>query len=262
MTSLAEAPPLPADFRVLASDRVRTAREKLSMDHEDFAAYLASVLGWAVMPGYVARWETGEGTPPGDVVLAASTVAQDVQAAAAMLGHDGSEIAKFYPSRGLIGRERWNDIIRGSQEHLWLYGMAEHGYADDDAVPQIMEEAAARGCDVRVLLLHPGYDGITGIDAAEGKPSGTLAARILASLATFAGMRRQCGGRMGLRAYDTPPIESVVRGDDEMLITSYASSMAGNNSPTMGIIESSAPKMFSHYADKFTSRWDRAREYA
>jgi hypothetical protein len=67
---------------------------------------------------------------------------------------------------------------------------------------------------------------------------------------------------MGLRAYDTHPVESVVRGDDEMLITPYMMSTAGNNSPTMGITASLAPKMFSHYAQKFTSRWDRAREYA
>ena len=142
------------------------------MDHEDFAAYLASVLGWEVMPGYVARWENGEGTPPGDVVLAALTVAQDVQAAAAILGHDGSEAAKFYPSRGLIGREKWNAIVRGIGEHLWLYGMAEHGYAEDDEVPRIMEEAAAAGCDIRVLLLDPGVPTSPGSTGPKGTQRG------------------------------------------------------------------------------------------
>lgn len=262
VVSLAAHPRHQADFRVLASDRVRTAREKLSMDHEDFAAYLASVLGWEIMPGYVARWEDGEGTPPGDVVLAALTVAQDVQAAAAVLGHDGSEAAKLYPSRGLIGREKWNAIVRGSVEHLWLYGMAEHGYAEDDEVPGIMKEAAAAGCDIRVLLLDPGWAHIDGIDGAEGSPAGTLAARIAASMARFAEMKRQCGSRMGLRVYCTHPSLSVVRGDDEMLITPYMPPFTGNNSPTFEYTAAAAPKTIGRYAQQFSTMWNQAREYA
>jgi DNA-binding transcriptional regulator YiaG len=251
-----------ADFQGLASAQVRAAREKLDMDCEDFAGYLSGILGWPVMAGVVARWEDGEGTPPGDVVLAASTVTRDVQAAAAALGYDSSEGGRFYPSRGLIGRETWNGIIRGAREHLWLYGMAEHGYADDDQVPAIIEEAAAAGCEVRVLLLDPGYPGITDIDAAEGKPAGTLAARILASMASFAETRRRCGGRMGLRAYNIHPTISVVRGDGEMLVTPYMWSMAGNNSPTLEITAASKPEMFDRFARGFTSMWELARECA
>ena len=138
--------------------------------------------------------------------------------------------------------------------------MAEHGYADDDEVPGIMEEAAAGGCDIRVLLLHPGWAHINGIDAAEGKPAGTLAARILASLARFAEMRRQCGGRMGLRAYSAHPSVSVVRGDGEMLITPYMcvhrEQLADDG------VTAQQRRTFDRYAGEFTSMWDQAREYA
>lgn len=37
----------------------------------------------------------------------------------------------------LISRPRWNGTIRGYRSHLWLYGMAELGYALDDEVPRI-----------------------------------------------------------------------------------------------------------------------------
>ena len=64
------------DFRGLASAQVRAAREKLHLDHEHFAAYLGTLLGWTVMPTTVARWEDGA-VPPGDVVLAAAVAADE-----------------------------------------------------------------------------------------------------------------------------------------------------------------------------------------
>lgn len=64
------------DFRGLASAQLRVAREKLGLDHEGFAAYLGGLVGWAVMPATVARWEDGA-VPPGDVLLAAAISADE-----------------------------------------------------------------------------------------------------------------------------------------------------------------------------------------
>lgn len=64
------------DFGGLAAAQVRVAREKLGLDQEGFAAYLAGLVGWNVMPATVARWEEGA-TPPGDVLLAAAVSADE-----------------------------------------------------------------------------------------------------------------------------------------------------------------------------------------
>jgi hypothetical protein len=74
-----------ADFRGLASGRVRAAREKLGLDHDGFAAYLGGLLGWTVMPGTIARWEDGHGVPPGDVLLAAAAAGGEAPASWASL---------------------------------------------------------------------------------------------------------------------------------------------------------------------------------
>ena len=66
-----------ADFRSLASRQVHAARDKLGLNDDGFAAYLGAMLGWTVMPGTVARWEAGQGVPPGDVLLAAEAIAGD-----------------------------------------------------------------------------------------------------------------------------------------------------------------------------------------
>jgi len=122
-----------------------------------------------------------------------------------------------YADRGLVTREQWNGIIRGATGELWLYGMAEYGYATDADVPGILQRATARGCRVRILLLNPGSAVSAAIDQDEGHAPGTLAARTRAALARFAAMRCRCGPGMRIRVYDGHPTVSVVRGDDAML---------------------------------------------
>lgn len=258
VTSLARHPDYRPHFRALASGQVRAAREKMHLDHDGFAAYLTEMVGWGVMPGVVAKWEAGSGVPPGDVLLAATAAAQNGPS----LDRDPAEGVATYAGRGLISRQQWNAIIRGSREHLWLYGMAELGYAEDDETPGIMAGAAAAGCAIRVLLLDPAHGGIPGIDAAEGSPAGTLTARISAAMARFTRMRQECGGGMEIRTYDAHPTVSVVRGDDKMLVTPYLRYFPGSNSPTLGITAASAPRMFGRYARHFESMWDLAREAA
>jgi hypothetical protein len=161
----------------------------------------------------------------------------------------------------LITRQQWNDIIRGTVDQLWLYGMAEFGYASDDDVPGIITEAAAAGCQVRVLLLDPDHEGAAGIDADEGSPPGTLTARIGASLARFTRMREEAGPNMRLRTYSTHPTVSVVRGDDRMLVTPYLRFSVGSNSPTFEFTQASARKMFARYARHFDQIWRLAKDW-
>jgi len=278
VVSIARRPGYQADYRGLACAQVRAAREKLGLSIEEFAEYLSDQLGWNVDPVVVIRWEQSA-VPPGDVVLAAAVTAQgmpgDVLALpltetagrrAAMMSaiepalHSGEAVTP-YADRGLITRDQWNGIIRGTTSHLWLYGMAEFGYATDDEVPAIVGETAAAGGEVRVLLLSPDYADIADIDASEGSPPGTLESRIRAALARFSEMRAAFGGRPELRVYDTHPTVSVVRGDGEMLVTPYLRYFIGSNSPTIGLSEGSAPKMFGRYARHFQHMWDLAKEW-
>ena len=278
VVSLTARPSYQPDYRGLACAQVRGAREKLGLDHEEFAEHLGSMLGRKISAQLVNRWEQ-DNVPPGDVMLAAAVAAQgaggDVltlpltetagRQAALMAGIAPAlhtcEAVTPYADRGLISREQWNGIIRGSAGHLWLYGMAEFGYATDDEVPVIVAEAAAQGCQVRVLLLSPGYEGIPDLDASEDSPPGTLGARIRAALARFSQMRQACPGDMQLRVYDTHPTVSGVRGDDNMLVTPYLRYFIGSNSPTLGLAEESAPKMFGRYARHFDGMWNLATEW-
>jgi Domain of unknown function (DUF5919) len=272
-------PGLRAKLRSMAATQMRAARIRLGMDHEGFAEYLGSIIDWTPLPETVARWERGTPPPPSDLFLAAVMAAQGVpggdvltlavdasaERQAALMSATGpmpeeSKGVTPYPDRGQVTRDQWNGVISDSSHDVWLYGMAEHGYATDDEVAGLMQAAAARGCQVKVLLLSPGYPGIEAIDADEGNPAGTLAARIRASAANFGAMRDECGGKMELRYYDTHPTASVIRGDGRMFVTPYLRFLAGVNSPTWELTSTSANKMFTRYSKHFTSMWETSKE--
>jgi hypothetical protein len=252
------------DYKGLASTYIRKARQKLDLDREAFAAHMSNLVGWRITAAVEERWEQGANVPLGDVVMAAQDIVGDALAVppADPAGLSSSdEVVIPYADRGLITRQQWNGIIDGSTSHMWLYGMAEFGYAIDDEVPAIVQEAAGRGCRVGVLLLSPDYDGLADIDASEGSPPGTLHARIRAALARFGEMRDACGQAMELRTYNAHPTVSIVRGDDDMLVTPYLRYFMGSNSPTLGISASTAPKMFGRYARHFDRTWKLAVDW-
>jgi len=168
-----------------------------------------------------------------------------------------ADLVKAYPMRGLVGRFRWNEIVRDATRHIWLYGMAEHGYAEDDEVPGILQKAAKAACEIRVLLVSPEYQGLGEIDEDEENPRGTLAARTRASLRRFARMRDLCAGRLSIRVYSSAPMVSIVRGDGRILMTPYVRFLLGNNSPTFELDRVSNDGLFDRYCRHFEKVWDR-----
>jgi hypothetical protein len=176
-------------------------------------------------------------------------------------GPGSAEVVRPYADRGLVTRHQWNGDIRGAASQLWLYGMAEFGYATDDDVPRILRQATSRGCRVRVLLLNPESPQTEAIDRDEGYPGGTLAARTRAALTRYCLMRQACGQRIQIRVYGEYPTVSVVRGDNAMLVTPYLRFFIGSNSPTFEFCADQAPRMFPRYTRHFKNTWNHAEEW-
>lgn len=237
--------------------QVAGARRRLGMTGAEFAEYLSAEVGYPLTAGHVAHWED-EDSPPGEVLLAAAAAVGGALEFPASEGPRGDRVHP-YSGRGLISRDQWNAIISGAARHLWLYGMAEQGYANDDAVPGILAEAARAGCDIRVLLLDPDSPAAGAVSEDEGTPPGTLPARIRAALAEFTAMRDATPG-IRIRVYDTYPTASIVRGDGEMLVTPYLRYFFGANSPTFALTAESAPVMLARYERHFESMWSHSRE--
>lgn len=248
------------DFAALARTEIAAARKALGLGAGEFAALLGEHLTWEPTAAAVRGWEA-TAVPPGDVVLAAQyltriTSGVDVPS---YVGGD-TDVVHAYATRRHLARPEWQDIISGRNEHIWLAGLAEQGYANDRDVPDILAEAAGAGCDIRVLLLDPDYAGIDGIDADEGSPPGTLAARVRGSLHRFQRMAGRCNGRMQVRVAATPPTISIVRGDNQMLITPYARFLTGGDSPTLLLDATPGGQIFSQYEQHFNLVWNDSKE--
>ena len=127
MVSLAGRRGYQPDWASMASARLGSAREKLRMDHDAFAACLSDALGYQVEAYCLERWERGLVAPPADVCMAADHAAQDVPGAALAAPplpasgpagpgpddaamRDGEEI--ILPCRALDGRITWVSIPR------------------------------------------------------------------------------------------------------------------------------------------------------
>ena len=115
------------DWASMASARLGSAREKLRMDHDTFAACLSGALGYRVEAYCLERWERGVVVPPADVCMAADHAAEGVPGAARAAPllpaaepagtcpgdaamQDGSQIV--LPCRTLDGRIIWVSIDR------------------------------------------------------------------------------------------------------------------------------------------------------
>lgn len=237
-----------------ASAYVANARAALGMAHAEFAQYLSALLPYNVTAGAIEHYESD--APPGEVLIICQRITGIITESP--VEGPGGDRVRPYAGRGQISRAQWNEIISGSTDHLWLYGMAEHGYAADDAVPAILKAAAESGCGVRVLLLDPECPAAAKVDADEASPPGTLPARIRGALAKFSAMRADCPA-IEIRLYDTYPTLSIVRGDGEMLVTPYLRYVMGGNSPTFAITEDSAPGLFGCWERHFYKIWDNSR---
>jgi hypothetical protein len=282
VVNLRRNPAYKPDLAALAREQVVAGRRKLGLSQKEFAELLSPLLGWAPTAEIIEGWET-TAVPPGDVILAIGMAAHDTgqdvltvaltaeaeRVADLVPGVIGDlnrvlgapDVTRAYETRGMITRSQWNGIIEDCQRHVWLYGMAELGYALDDAVPGLLHTAAANGCDIRVLLLDPSYSGTSDIDVDEGNPPGTLSPRIRAARIRFGQMMARCDGRMQIRVYNAPPTVSIVRGDDRMLVTPYLRFFVGGNSPTFELEDIPDGKMFDRYCRHFETVWQIAKEW-
>ena len=66
------------DLSAIACERVRLARQAAGATPAVFGPQISDMVGWDLDPDLIGPWESGRGTPPGDVVLAAFLLCADV----------------------------------------------------------------------------------------------------------------------------------------------------------------------------------------
>jgi len=144
-------------------------------------------------------------------------------------------ILAVYRNRRSINRAEWTRFIEKARRVVWLYGMAEAGYADDDEVREILCNLVEMGGKVRILLLNPTSHVSREIDQEEGGSGDGLPGRISKARDQFVRIRNNnqlTKEHVEIRTYDCYPQVSIVRSDDQMLVTPYLRYLPGDTCPT------------------------------
>lgn len=113
----------------LARNRILLARNSLGMSYSEFADLLTPVLGWPVSADAIEAWETTGSVPPGDVVIAVSTV---TPVAVDRLGLRSHKFIATY-----VGESAARDLVRNTP-------------AGDDGHSAISVQYPSGNCDLHV----------------------------------------------------------------------------------------------------------------
>lgn len=169
-------------------------------------------------------------------------------------------IENLWRERRHIPNDMWNTFTKAATSEVWLLGMAELGFAEDPKFAQIVSDGTAKGCNYRFLLLNPDSDATKKVDEYEGG-TGQLQGRIRLSLQKFSEMRTKNSkkkGKVEIRIHDNVPQVSIIRSDDEFLITPYMYYRTGNSSFTL-LVRKTPNGISDHYLSFFTAVWDKAQ---
>lgn len=129
------------DFAVLARNRVAAARAALGADRKEFARVLTSLVNRQVTEGLVASWEDSV-TPPGDVVVAASSISPNTSTSLGIRSHKFISItANDQAVSRLCSESEFTsctvDIEENCTLHVWPFGSAIVHLVEDIDFPDI-----------------------------------------------------------------------------------------------------------------------------
>ncbi len=165
-------------------------------------------------------------------------------------------ITDVWRERRSIPPGMWNEFTKDARQEVWLFGVAESGFANDDDFWEILGDGAARGCNYKILLLNPDSPYFRDWDEKDKHDN----SKIIAANRIFRQLVEQHRGKSGkveFRVYNEVPTLSIVRADGEMLVTFYMSSVRGDYSPTLRI-QNKPNGLFVQYMKQFNRVWNVA----
>ncbi|MDP4501132.1 hypothetical protein [Nonomuraea turcica] len=142
------------DCATLARNRLLLARKSLGLTHAEFADMLTPMVGWPVSPDAVEAWETSL-VPPGDVLIAVSTVTPAAADRAGIRSHKfiaayvGQPAAEKLAEPGQPASADHPTLLADHPSgecrlHIWPYGVAIFHLVEDLDMPNLAHMAVWR----------------------------------------------------------------------------------------------------------------------
>jgi len=161
----------------------------------------------------------------------------------------------MWRERRHIPRDMWNTFTESAQSEVWLLAAAGEGFAHDPTFHRIVADGTARGCHYRFLVLDP----TSTLAVGAGQ---SVQGRIQSAIYQFQLMQEQNAGKRGqveIRVYTEVPQVSIVRSDNELLVTLYMRPLVGDSCFTLHV-ENVSDGVFEQYVQHFEETWKSAHE--
>ena len=171
-------------------------------------------------------------------------------------------IRDMWSQRRNVANSFWNEFIKPAHSEVWLFGIAELGYAEDQLFPSIIADGIARGCHYKILVLNPESPAAEELDRKEG--GGTqVQGRIIRALNMFQNIQKQNTSKsetIQIRVSDDLPHINIVRADSELLVTQYMPPLRGYELFTIRV-QNVKGGLFEQYERYFKEIWSRAKPW-
>ena len=239
------------------SERLRRALNDADLDVDDVARAVG------VNHRTVQRWIAGRVPYPRYRRAIAKLVESDEAelwpgVASPGAGTSTSEIVTVYSTRADVPAELWQQMLKRGRREVDLLGSALLYLFEGD--PAFMDALWRTRCDVRIALGDPNSTMVAQRDAELGL-GGTLAAKIQASVQTLRHRRLKEleGVSFELRLHSAPMYCSLLRVDDEMLVTPHLYGRPGRvDTPVLHLRRHEQNGIFASYLYHFDDVFGRA----
>ncbi|MFD7757895.1 DUF5919 domain-containing protein [Streptomyces sp. NPDC059757] len=258
------------DLGQLARNQLAAARIAKGMPSHEFAALLATMLGWPVRAEQVDAWEKSA-VPPGDVLVAAELLVR--QASPAMgdradaltqiIGDNFADLVGVYASRSEFQAKVPPTELLDSAHDVRAVGLSLNMLCQTYSEARLRDIIEA-GTTVTCLFLKPYGRFIAQREQEEGYPEGRLSALTAMNLTI---MEERVAGRLSAEAvrrlrigvYDEPIRFNVLLVDSQLCVAQpYLPEVRGVDSPTLLIRKRrTAGGLYATFDQMFASLWER-----
>jgi transcriptional regulator with XRE-family HTH domain len=238
----------------MSNERLRKAMANARVSVEDVAEAAE------VNPKTVQRWLSGRLPYARHRWVVANFLREDeaflwpaAETAIAPGEQSTSEVVAAYAHRADLPAEHWRELMLGARRQIDLLGYALLFLPEaNPRMTDVLSNKAAHGCHIRVALVDPDSPEAAQRDAEE-RLAGGLLARIRTSLRYFSGLRDCDGAEVHL--HRTPMYATVLRFDEEMIVTPHLYGRPGYQSPLLRLRHLGAGGIFDTYATHLEDVW-------
>jgi len=170
-----------------------------------------------------------------------------------------AEIAGAWPRRDDPAAIDWRALFRSASQHIDLLGYSLSQILSARSINKQLKAKAGDSCRIRIAIANRNSEPVIAADLAQ-PPSGRLASRIAHAEDQLADLASEPG--IELRQHQVATSHTILRFDDEMLLTVHLYGTPGFQAPLLHLRRERDYGLFDQLAKHLEDIWNSAKPLA